>query len=61
MFSFLFGPLGKGNILSKFEAAAKELAFGLPSREVERILGRQDHELFFEGPNKQVEDGRAFE
>jgi hypothetical protein len=57
--------LGKGNIVNEFEREAKELAFNLPSREVERIFKNQDQVFFFPGPNKQQDEGgrggRAFE
>ncbi|KAE8009754.1 hypothetical protein FH972_006172 [Carpinus fangiana] len=60
-----FPLAGKGNIVNEFEREAKELAFNLPSREVERIFKNQDQAFFFPGPNKQQEEGdrggRAFE
>ncbi|XP_062143371.1 vicilin Cor a 11.0101-like [Alnus glutinosa] len=60
--NFRFPLAGKGNIVNEFEREAKELAFNLPSREVERIFKNQEQEFFLPGPTKQQEErGRAFE
>lgn len=44
---------GKKNVVSQFEREAKELAFGVPVREVDRIFNKQEGEFFLEGPNNQ--------
>ncbi|CAL9023709.1 unnamed protein product [Prunus brigantina] len=51
---------GKKNVVSQFDREAKELAFNVPAREVDRIFNNQDNEFFFEGPNEQPEHGRAY-
>ncbi|PQQ16920.1 sucrose-binding protein-like [Prunus yedoensis var. nudiflora] len=51
---------GKKNVVSQFDREAKELAFNVPAREVDRIFNNQDDEFFFEGPNEQPEHGRAY-
>ena len=57
-----FPLAGKNNIVNEFEREAKELAFSLPAREVEKIFRNQDQEFFFPGPSRQQEEGgRAFE
>lgn len=49
--------------MNEFEREAKELAFNLPSREVERIFKNQEQEFFLPGPTTKQEEerGRAFE
>lgn len=44
---------GKGNVVNGLEKAAKELAFALPAREVDKIFRKQKEELFFPGPELQ--------
>lgn len=51
---------GKRNIINLMEREAKELAFGFPSRDVERIFKSQDEELFFAGPEKWQEGRRGY-
>ncbi|KAL6271590.1 hypothetical protein ACE6H2_028501 [Prunus campanulata] len=51
---------GKKNVVSQFDREAKELAFNVPAREVDRIFNNQDDEFFFEGPKEQPEHGRAY-
>ncbi|KAI4302859.1 hypothetical protein MLD38_038558 [Melastoma candidum] len=41
---------GKNNIISLMDKEAKELAIDFPSREVDRVFGNQEEELFFAGP-----------
>lgn len=54
---------GKKNIWNQVEKEAKELAFGIPSREVESILENQKQDWFFKGPRQQPQQhqGRAYE
>lgn len=52
-----FPVAGKKNVVSQFEREAKELAFGVPVREVDRIFNKQTGEYFLEGPNNR-EQGR---
>ncbi|XP_062024244.1 vicilin Jug r 6.0101-like [Rosa rugosa] len=54
-----FPLAGKKNVVSLFEREAKELAFGVPVREVDRIFNKQDGEFFLEGPNNQ-QQGRMW-
>lgn len=44
---------GKGNVISQLERVAKELAFGVPAREVEEVFGKQQEKYFFRGPRQQ--------
>ncbi|KAL3849885.1 hypothetical protein ACJIZ3_011767 [Penstemon smallii] len=44
---------GKRNVVSQLEREAKELAFGMPAREVDEVFGRQQDEFFFKGPRQQ--------
>ncbi|KAM1805411.1 hypothetical protein TB2_030687 [Malus domestica] len=55
-----FPLVGKNNVLSQFDRQAKELSFNVPASEVESIFKNQKDELFFEGPNDQLEHGRAY-
>lgn len=60
---------GKGNVVNELEKEAKELAFALPARAVDRVFRKQKQELFFPGPEVQErqhhrrhhhhQDGRA--
>ncbi|XP_050364792.1 vicilin Cor a 11.0101 [Argentina anserina] len=50
---------GKSNVVSQFEREAKELAFGVPVKEVDRIFNKQQDQFFFEGPNNQ-QQGRMW-
>ncbi|EXB22118.1 Sucrose-binding protein [Morus notabilis] len=52
---------GRKNIVNNMDNVAKELAFGVPAREVERIFKSQNEEFFFPGPTQQEEGGhRAY-
>uniref|UniRef100_A0A7N0SY97 Cupin type-1 domain-containing protein n=1 Tax=Kalanchoe fedtschenkoi TaxID=63787 RepID=A0A7N0SY97_KALFE len=45
---------GKNNIISKMQREAKELAFSIPGREVDKIFKDENaEELFFPGPGQQ--------
>lgn len=46
---------GRRNIWNEMEREAKELAFGLPSTEVDEILRSQDQDWFFKGPRQVPE------
>lgn len=54
-----FPLAGKKNLVSQFEREAKELAFGVPVSEVDRIFNKQTGEYFLEGPNNP-EQGRLW-
>lgn len=43
---------GQGNVWEQVESAAKELAFNIPAREVEEILGGQEQSYFLPGPGQ---------
>ncbi|KAH6796591.1 hypothetical protein C2S52_021145 [Perilla frutescens var. hirtella] len=55
-----FTLAGKRNVLNELEREAKELAFGIPAREVDEVFKRQEEEFFFRGPRRQHE-GRSDE
>ncbi|XP_075492093.1 vicilin Cor a 11.0101-like [Primulina tabacum] len=44
---------GKRNVINKLEREAKELAFGVPEREVDQVFRSQEEEFFFKGPRQQ--------
>lgn len=44
---------GQGNVWEQVESEAKELAFKIPAREVEEILGGQEQSYFLPGPGQQ--------
>ncbi|KAK6120069.1 hypothetical protein DH2020_046199 [Rehmannia glutinosa] len=44
---------GKRNVMNQLERQAKELAFGMPAREVEEVFNSQQDEFFFKGPRQQ--------
>lgn len=46
---------GRTNIWRNMEREAKELAFGIPSREVDSILRNQKEEWFLRGPSQRSE------
>ncbi|KAG0473765.1 hypothetical protein HPP92_015622 [Vanilla planifolia] len=46
---------GKNNILNEMEEEAKEIAFDVPSRVADEILGAQAAEVFVAGPKKEQE------
>lgn len=48
-----FTLAGRRNVMSQLEREAKELAFGMPAREVDEIFRIQQEEFFFRGPNRQ--------
>ncbi|KAK4848676.1 hypothetical protein QYF36_015984 [Acer negundo] len=54
---------GKKNVVTKMEREEKELTFDAKREEVDRVLGKQDEELFFQGPkwSQQPGQGRAYE
>lgn len=54
---------GRKNIWNQIEREAKELAFGVPSREVDEVLRSQDQDWFFKGPRQlpQQHQGSAVE
>ena len=52
-----FPLAGRGNVVSEMDNVAKELSFGVPVREVERIFRSQKEEFFFPGPTQQEEHG----
>ncbi|KAL5561715.1 hypothetical protein UlMin_031462 [Ulmus minor] len=56
-----FPLAGKNNVVSAIENVAKELAFSVPAREVERVFQSQNEEFFFPGPKEQDEGRRAYE
>ncbi|GFP81981.1 vicilin-like antimicrobial peptides 2-2 [Phtheirospermum japonicum] len=41
------------NVMKQLEREAKELAFGMPAREVEEVFNSQQEEFFFKGPRQQ--------
>lgn len=43
---------GKRNVINQIEREAKELAFGMPAREVEEVFRSQQEEFFFKGPRQ---------
>ena len=47
--------------MNDMENVAKELAFSVPAREVDRIFRSQNEDYFFPGPTQQEEGGhRAY-
>ncbi|XP_073129325.1 vicilin Cor a 11.0101-like [Henckelia pumila] len=44
---------GKRNVINRLEREAKELAFGVPEREVDQVFRSQEEEFFFKGPRQQ--------
>ncbi|WP_204985469.1 hypothetical protein, partial [Escherichia coli] len=52
---------GKKNVVTKMERDEKELTFDAKREEVDRVFGKQDEELFFQGPRQQPGQGRAYE
>lgn len=54
--------VGKRNVINLLEREAKELAFGVPSREVDQVFGNNDEDFFFPGPRQQQQEreGRAY-
>ncbi|XP_073284607.1 vicilin Cor a 11.0101-like [Primulina huaijiensis] len=44
---------GKRNVINQLERGAKELAFGVPEREVDQVFRSQEEEFFFKGPRQQ--------
>ena len=54
---------GKKNVVTKMEREEKELTFDSKREEVDRVLGKQDEELFFQGPEwrQQPGQGRSYE
>ncbi|NP_001291343.1 vicilin-like antimicrobial peptides 2-2 precursor [Sesamum indicum] len=53
-----FPLAGRRNVMNQLEREAKELAFGMPAREVEEVSRSQQEEFFFKGPRQQ-QQGRA--
>ncbi|KAI4372651.1 hypothetical protein MLD38_010854 [Melastoma candidum] len=51
-----FPLAGKNNIISLMDKEAKELAFDSPSKEVDKVFGKQDEEFFFPGPGHQQQE-----
>lgn len=45
--------VGKENIWKEVETEAKALSFGIPAKEVEEILRKQDESYFVAGPQAQ--------
>lgn len=45
-------------MFKQLEREAKELAFGVPAREVDEVFNSQQEEYFFRGPRQQGQ-GRA--
>lgn len=45
--------VGKENVWKEVEREAKALAFGIPAKEVEEILRKQDESYFVAGPHQQ--------
>ncbi|CAA0815547.1 Unknown protein [Striga hermonthica] len=54
----IFSLAGRKNVMKYLEKEAKELAFGIPAREVEEVFNSQEEEFFFKGP-RQEREGRA--
>ncbi|GJT06465.1 vicilin-like antimicrobial peptides 2-2 [Tanacetum coccineum] len=52
-----FPLAGRDNVMSQWEDEAIELAFGVPVKEVQQVIQKQNQRLFFKGP---VRRGRAF-
>ncbi|KAK8948725.1 Vicilin-like antimicrobial peptides 2-1 [Platanthera zijinensis] len=50
---------GKNNILREMEDTAKELAFGVPAKGVDEVLGGQKGEVFLPGPEEWREEIRG--
>ncbi|XP_042055786.1 vicilin Cor a 11.0101-like [Salvia splendens] len=50
-----FTLAGKRNVMNQLEREAKELAFGVPAREVEEVFRSQEEEFFFEGPGRRAD------
>ncbi|KAJ9171989.1 hypothetical protein P3X46_015282 [Hevea brasiliensis] len=50
---------GRNNVVKKMETEAKELAFGVPAREVEHVFGNQQDQWFFPGPRQHRKGGYA--
>ncbi|KAL1550182.1 vicilin-like protein [Salvia divinorum] len=50
-----FTLAGRRNVMNQLEREAKELAFGMPAREVEEVLRSQEEEFFFEGPSRRAD------
>ncbi|KAL7126632.1 hypothetical protein ABFS83_14G201200 [Erythranthe nasuta] len=48
-----FTLAGRKNVMNQLEREAKELAFGMPAREVDDIFRSQKEEFFFKGPRQQ--------
>lgn len=46
---------GRGNVMNQLEREAKELAFGMPAREVEEVFRSQKEEFFFQGPGRRAD------
>lgn len=44
---------GRRNVVNQLEREAKELAFGIPAREVDEVFRSQQEEFFFKGPRQQ--------
>jgi len=44
---------GKWNVIGEMDREAKELAYGVPAKEVDQIFGKQQEEFFFPGPRRQ--------
>ncbi|KAM7527208.1 hypothetical protein LguiB_030618 [Lonicera macranthoides] len=55
-----FPLAGKGNVISELERVAKELAFGVPAREVEEVFGKQQEKYFFRGPRQQQQQQDSY-
>ncbi|KAI5589684.1 hypothetical protein BDE02_05G178500 [Populus trichocarpa] len=51
---------GKWNVIGEMDREAKELAYGVPAKEVDQIFGKQQEEFFFPGPRRQRREGRAY-
>ncbi|KAH7517239.1 hypothetical protein FEM48_Zijuj09G0041800 [Ziziphus jujuba var. spinosa] len=51
---------GDENIVKQMDGIAKELAFNVPNKEVDRIFGNQEHNFFLPGPTQQKQGGRAY-
>lgn len=52
-----FPLAGRDNVMSQWEDEAIELTFGLPVKDVQKVIQKQSKKLFFKGP---VRSGRAF-
>ncbi|KAG6429138.1 hypothetical protein SASPL_107178 [Salvia splendens] len=50
-----FTLAGRRNVMNQLEREAKELAFGMPAREVEEVLRSQKEEFFLEGPGRRAD------